>query len=266
MGDAGEARKLVSLLRETAASLDAQVGELDGDALSGQSYCSEWSIAQVLSHLGSGAEIFAKVFAAAAAGEPAPGHEAFGPIWDDWNARAPEEQASGYLEANAALLDQVDAYDDDTLEKISLEIFGATRGAAELLRMRLNEQVLHSWDVAVAADPAADLFADAVPEVLGALTQVVGWAGKPPADSNLSVAVHTADPEGDLVLTVGERAELRQATEDDAGAGDAGARLELPAAALIRLVYGRLDPMHTPEGVVADGVELDDLRAVFPGL
>jgi hypothetical protein len=40
--------------------------------------------------------------------------------------------------------------------------------------------------------------------------------------------------------------------------------LELPAEALSRLVYGRLDPDHTP-AVTGDATLLAELRAVFPG-
>jgi hypothetical protein len=39
--------------------------------------------------------------------------------------------------------------------------------------------------------------------------------------------------------------------------------LVLPAEALIRLVYGRLDPEHTPP--VGGTADLDELRRVFPG-
>ena len=38
----------------------------------------------------------------------------------------------------------------------------------------------------------------------------------------------------------------------------------LPAESMCRLVYGRLDPDHTPAGV-DDGPVLARLRAVFPG-
>ena len=41
--------------------------------------------------------------------------------------------------------------------------------------------------------------------------------------------------------------------------------LHLPAEAFVRLVYGRLDADHTPHRVQADGLDLDDLRKVFPG-
>ena len=39
--------------------------------------------------------------------------------------------------------------------------------------------------------------------------------------------------------------------------------LDLPSEAFIRLVYGRLDPEHTPGTVV--GAALDTLRRTFPG-
>ena len=41
--------------------------------------------------------------------------------------------------------------------------------------------------------------------------------------------------------------------------------LELPAEALIRLVYGRLDPDHSPT-VGGSPTDLDELRRAFPGI
>ncbi|HTD49062.1 MAG TPA: hypothetical protein VK771_00595, partial [Acidimicrobiia bacterium] len=41
--------------------------------------------------------------------------------------------------------------------------------------------------------------------------------------------------------------------------------LTMPAEGLIRLVYGRLDPAHTPTSVTGDAGALDQLRKVFPG-
>jgi hypothetical protein len=72
-------------------------------------------------------------------------------------------------------------------------------------------------------------------------------------------------PERSFDLRVGEGVTLEPAdppvSDDQAGGGPA---LRLPAEALIRLVYGRLDPAHTPP-VEATEVDLDDLRQVFPG-
>jgi hypothetical protein len=49
--------------------------------------------------------------------------------------------------------------------------------------------------------------------------------------------------------------------DDAAGTPD----LELPAEAVIRLVYGRLDPDHTPAFVGSEAT-LDELRPAFPGV
>ena len=41
--------------------------------------------------------------------------------------------------------------------------------------------------------------------------------------------------------------------------------VSMPAEALLRLAFGRLDAAHTPADVEADLADLDRLRAVFPG-
>jgi hypothetical protein len=47
--------------------------------------------------------------------------------------------------------------------------------------------------------------------------------------------------------------------------GVAAADLTLPAEAFVRLVYGRLDPAHTPASVSGNHSRLADLRKAFPG-
>lgn len=260
MGDADQARVRLALLRQSSDRLDPPVEALDEKAVGQPSYDSEWTIAQVLSHLGSGAEIFSKLLQAAVAGEEPPGHEELSAIWDAWNAKPAPAQAHDYVQANAALLQLAEGLDDETVESASLDLWGTKRDVADLLGMRLNEHVLHSWDVLVALDPAAELLPEAVPSILDRLGELVGRAGKP-GDRRVVVGIHTTQPEQELLLRVGDgKVTLGLADEE------AGARLELPAAAFVRLVYGRLDAEHTPAGVVADGVDLDDLRAVFPGL
>jgi MDMPI C-terminal domain len=41
--------------------------------------------------------------------------------------------------------------------------------------------------------------------------------------------------------------------------------LSMPAEALLRLAYGRLDPLHTPPSVTGEPADLERLRQVFPG-
>ena len=73
----------IGALRRSHDRLRALVGPLGQDQLEQRSYASEWSIAQVLSHLGSGAEIFALFLDAALTGQEPPGQDVFFPIWSE---------------------------------------------------------------------------------------------------------------------------------------------------------------------------------------
>jgi hypothetical protein len=74
--------------------------------------------------------------------------------------------------------------------------------------------------------------------------------------------VVTSDPARHFTLELGaEPARLLPAADEPARQ----ARLELPAEALVRLVYGRLDADHTPQNTKAHGIDLDALRQSFPG-
>ncbi len=77
---------------------------LDGDELRAQSYDTDWSVADVLSHLGSGAEIFSLYVDAGVTGGDPPALEDFKPIWETWNARSPEDQAAQSVAVNEALV------------------------------------------------------------------------------------------------------------------------------------------------------------------
>jgi hypothetical protein len=54
--------------------------------------------------------------------------------------------------------------------------------------------------------------------------------------------------------------------EGEAGEQTAdAAEATMPAEALLRLAYGRMDADHTPASVVAKPADLEKLRAIFPG-
>ena len=67
----------------------------------------------MLSHLGSQAEIFGLFPGAGITGQELPGPETFGPIWDSWNARNPQAQATDALQADAATLERLESLDAD---------------------------------------------------------------------------------------------------------------------------------------------------------
>ena len=109
MTNVTDATPWVRAVRASHDRLAGIVAGLDGDALRAQSYDAEWSIADVLSHLGSGAEIFSLYVDAGVDGGEPPSPEDFKPVWDTWNARSPEDQAARSVEANEALVARIES-------------------------------------------------------------------------------------------------------------------------------------------------------------
>jgi len=253
------AREWIAALRNSHERLVTLAKPLGGDALTGRSYDSEWTIAQVLSHLGSGAEIAQLTLAAAVSGSTVDG-EAYQPIWDAWNAKGPQEQAADCLAADEAHVSRLEQLTDAELAGIRHEFFGMDLDAVGLVRLRLSEHALHTWDVAVALDPAAEVAADAVALLASHVPTVARWAGGP-AGEQFRVRLRGSGPDADFLLTVAESVSLAPWPGDGADVPELG----LPDDALLRLVYGRLDPGHTPAAVTGDPADLDRVRAVFPG-
>jgi hypothetical protein len=185
----------ISALRHSHDRLRTSVKPLGLAELERRSYASEWSIAQVLSHLGSQAEIFGLFLEAGLTGQEPPAREEFVPIWESWNAKDPQAQAADALRADQATLERFESLDADEQARLHLKMFG--------------------------------------------------------------------EPERQFILETGEAVTLTPAdgeTTPELGLSE----LRLPAEAFVRLVYGRMDEAHTPP-VESAGVELDELRQIFPG-
>jgi uncharacterized protein (TIGR03083 family) len=250
----------IGALRHSHDRLQGLVEPLGLDQLEQLSYASEWSIAQVLSHLGSGAEIFGLFLQAGLIGQDPPGRDEFGPIWHTWNTKDPQAQASDGLRADGLAVERFESLDPDQV-KLRLQLFGMDMDLGGLARMRVSEHAIHTWDVAVALDPAATVAPDAVSLLIDTVGQLAARSAKPDGKQR-RLAISTTDPERQFILETGETVSLTEADQSDIAAGLP--MLRLPAEAFVRLVYGRLGPHHTPP-VEADGVDLDDLRSIFPG-
>jgi uncharacterized protein (TIGR03083 family) len=257
----------IAALRRSQDDLAALVGRRDVDQLQANSYCTDWTVAQVLSHLGSGAEIFGLVIDAGLEGTDPPGREQFGPIWEAWNSRDPSEQANDCLSANEAFVSRLEGFDEEQHEAFEVSLFGMELGSARLAGMRLGEVALHSWDLVALEDDGAQVADYAVELLIDVVDQMAARIGKSDGEER-RIEVVTTEPARRFVLVTGENVSLNQdSAEADAASVDPeeSDRLELPAESLIRLVYGRLDPAHTP-AYEADGVDLDVLRSIFPGI
>jgi uncharacterized protein (TIGR03083 family) len=252
-----DATPWVQAVRASHDRLAGIVAGLDGDTLRAQSYDTEWSVADVLSHLGSGAEIFSRYIDAGAAGGEPPSPEDFKPIWEAWNARSPEDQAARSVTANESLVTRIESLTPQQRSAFHVTMFGRVPvDLAGALGLRLSEHAVHAWDVAVTLDPAARVAPDAVALLIDRLPLMAGFLGKQ-APAPVVVAVATTGPQRAFTLDTGG-VSLAPAGEDAAPA----AALALPAEALLRLVYGRLDD---EQDLQASGVTLAELKSVFPG-
>jgi uncharacterized protein (TIGR03083 family) len=247
----------IAALRASHDRLRAVAARLSPEQLRGPSYASEWTIAQVLSHLGSGAEINGLVFDAGMSGQEPPTQDALQAIWAVWDAKGPDEQAADALTADATLVEKLEALDADQRATVSFALWSGPSDAAGLAASRLSEHAVHVWDVEVMLDKAATVLPQAVEIVLGVATHLIGFAGKPGPAGRIHVT--TTDPHLEYALVLGDKVAL-----EPWDGGESTGELGLPAEAFLRLIYGRLDPAHTPS-VTATNVDLDALRVVFPG-
>ncbi len=128
------------------------------------------------------------------------------------------------------------------------------------LVMRLSEHALHTWDVEVITDATATVPSEAAGLIAHNLGMIAGFSAKPDGESS-EIHIETTAPSLHFLLTTtAESVSLNElATE---GTAD----LRMPTEALVRLVYGRLDPEHTTfEKADESHAVLGRLRTIFPG-
>lgn len=252
-----EPNRQVAVLRASVGRLAAIVTPFTADDLRRQAYPTEWTVADVLSHLGSGAVIGERRLAATLTGTEFDNDSAH-PIWDEWNAKAPERKAADALVADRSLLDRLASLTAKEqahrfpMGPIELDFAG-------YVGLRLNEHALHSWDVAVTFDPAATVSLDAVELVVDTLVMIASFVGKPTGADRMITIATTAPVRHFEIALRADRVTFTPSAST--GAPD----VELTAEALIRLVYGRLDTDHTPPFAGSD-TDLDELRRAFPGV
>ena len=257
MPSAASATEQLGALEVSVHRLASLVNGMKLAELNQQAYPSKWSIADVLSHLGSGAVIMQRGIDAAVSGHPV--EEGFRQsVWDEWNAKGAAARAADALAADRKLLDRVASLTDAERDSFHYAFGPFQADLATFLGLRLNEHVLHSWDIDVALHPTATLPLDAVAIVIDNLEMIAGFAGKSDGHER-DLTVHTTEPSRAFTVKVDpERLALTPA------APSAPVDLELPSEAFVRLVYGRLDPDHAPPDI--ESPELEQLRGLFPGL
>ena len=255
-----EAYAGIAAFRASHERVSALVADLDEAALTAPSYADEWTIGQVLSHLGSQSVIMDRFLRAGLAGDGTPDGSLMPPIWDEWNAMAPRAWRDRSIAATEASLAIFESLDDAAVEGFGLDFFGTTLDLADFVGLRLGEHALHAWDIEVALDPTATVASDAIDFLVDRLGRTAARAGKPSPEP-FRVRVGTTNPAREFVVAVGDSVSISETDADERYDG----ALDLPAEAFVRLVYGRLDTDHCPAVTEAGHRGLSDLRATFPG-
>ncbi len=244
-------------LQESVKHLREITEGLSESQLVASAHPTEWTVADVLSHLGSSAIIAKRRLDDGADGREMP-PEFPQSVRDVWDLKTPHAQATDSLMADAALLVRIDEVTPDAREAFSWSLGPISLDFNGFVTMRLSEHALHTWDVEEASDKNATLQRDAVPIIIDSLDLLVRFTAKT-TGSGETLLIRTTEPQREFALTLGTDGVTLEPT-DATDSHD----LELPAEAFIRLVYGRLDAEHTPASIKSE--HLEKLRTVFPGM
>ena len=246
----------VEALQSSVARLRDLVATMGDADLARSAYPSEWSIGDVLSHIGSGAVIMHRRLDDVLAGLDTPDDFAPG-VWATWNAKTPTAQRDDALAADAALLARIDSVPAEEREAFSLDMGPLNLGFDAFVGMRLNEHAFHTWDIEVSVNPAATIPDQVAALVVDNLELIARFTAKPTGDDARITVVTTKPARGYTIALTPEAVTFSPTSVE------AVADATLTAEAFARLVYGRLDPRHTSRN--DEGPTLDTLRRVFPG-
>ncbi|TAK68937.1 MAG: maleylpyruvate isomerase family mycothiol-dependent enzyme [Actinomycetota bacterium] len=256
---------VLAAMRRSHDRLSARVRLLDEEDLRRPSGAAQWTVARVLSHLGSGSQIAQANLQVALGGADDRGPDFNQGIWARWDAMTPEDQAAGFVRASRDLVEGYEALTPQERADIRFRLgfFAEPVDLATSAGLRLVELALHSWDIDVAFDSAATIPADLAGIAVDRIGTILGRIGKPEAVAGRSVRLRldTVAPQTSRGLVIDGTVRFDTVPDEPDGV------VAMPAEALLRLLGGRLSAgPHTPAGVTIGGpITLDELRGVFGG-
>jgi uncharacterized protein (TIGR03083 family) len=263
------ADRTIAALRAEHDSLAATARVLSDQELRLTSGATDWSVAQVLSHLGSGSEILLGVIARARGTSTTKERPSASSVWARWDALTPIRQRDEFLvreEELVALFESLDGAERSTL-RIDVGFQPEPQSLTAFAGLRLYELALHSWDARVAAAPAAELttetatvLAEHLAGDIGVLVGMIGRAERVGRTVRLDVGsgyqLRVDDAAALVATTTGDLLTESRPTGTFDG----------PLEAVLRLIGGRLGLAHTPPDVSVTGdTTLEELRTVFTG-
>ncbi len=243
-------------LAHSVNHLRSTIEPMSEDQYVASAHPSEWTVAHVMSHLGSAAVIAKRAIDDALNDRETP-TEFNQSVWDVWDAKSPHAQVTDGLDADQSLLTRMLEMTPEERARYHRDLGPIRLDFDMSVHMRLGEHVLHTWDIEEAFDTDATLQPEAVPFLFENVQILLRFVAKPTEHLH-TLHIRTTDPRRNFELTQsGDAVTLKEVDAMEL------VDLELPAEAFIRLTYGRLDEEHTPPGI--DPTHLHELRRVFPG-
>ena len=249
----------VEVLAASAERLATIVSALSPPQLEQSAYPENWTIADVVSHLGSSAVLAEIVLDDTLADGSADLAALRKSTWTEWDAKPSAAKVRDAVAADRRLIARLHALTDEERTRLHYSVGPYDFDAAGFVGLRINEHAVHVWDIAVSLDPEATITKDAVELMVDDLALVAMLGGRPAAVAR-HVRVSTSEPTRFFDVALGpDLVSLGPSSEA------CWADVELPAEAFIRLVYGRLDREHTPP-FTGSADRLEQLRRAFPGV
>jgi uncharacterized protein (TIGR03083 family) len=253
-GGGGQAavRAVGAAVRREAAAIAATMRDKDERGWDAPSWCEGWSLLDVVSHLTEGTERFYLQTRAALDGQPVPEFS-----MDERNARRakvkalPKAAMLAELERrNETFFADLEGRDDAALARPAVPLGpGRTLSGAQVAELRLNELLLHHWDLLAPSQPDATLSPAGAGLVADYVLGNAARMAKPDALQGLD-ATFLCDTSGSGGGPVTITCRDGKADVARGAAGRADATLRLPAEALLRFLWGRVDV----ERALADGI------------
>src|SRR4051812_16028678 len=171
----------IAALRKGHDDLVAVVEGRTDEQLTGPSAADEWDVSQVVSHLGSGAEINLEAVQASLEGRPAPEFEFNKGVWARWDGMTPQERQEAFPVANERLVAAYEALDATQRAEHRIDVGWMPEpvDVATSAVLRLTEFGYHDWDVRASFDPAATLAPEAAELINDRVGALFGWIAKP---------------------------------------------------------------------------------------
>ncbi|MEV1026795.1 maleylpyruvate isomerase family mycothiol-dependent enzyme [Streptomyces sp. NPDC050264] len=249
-------------LHDSSQRLARAVGSLTEGDVNRPSKADGWSIAQVLSHLGSAAEISTGLLERGIAGDrTGPVRQDLEPVWERWNALPPLAQRDAWQTADVRHLHLLDSLTPPQQQSVRVPYCAGLLTLADYAGYRLSEHSVHAWDIEAALDPRATIPAAEV-ELLWKRLDLVATrfrdAGTLGRLAPAQLTLDLTDPVRTMLLDLGAELHLYPCEPAEPAGTVVGT-----AEAVLRLVYGRLQAADSVQ--VSGAVTLADLRSLFPG-